>query len=233
VAGALVTGAGSGIGEGVAVHLASTGRHVVLAGRRRRELDRVAARIDAAGGRSSVVPADVSVEADVQRLFATAGESAGRIDAVVHCAAVFERGLVRDLSVQTWERIMGVNVRGTFLVGRESLRVMSQAGGGSIVLIASIGGVSGTDKFAGNSAYTASKGAVIAFGESLAVEAREHRVEVVVVSPGAVDTEMLRAAAPALRPRFTPAELAPTLAFLASAAAAPLTGSNIVIHSNA
>jgi len=130
---------------------------------------------------------------------------------------------------------MGVNLRGPYLCCRAAFRVMnsSDPSGGSIVNVASLSGVHGPEKFAGLSAYNASKAGLIALGDSLAVEGRASGIRVNTVSPGAVDTAMLRQAGHGLRALATPEDVARTILFLASEASRPLTGANVELFSNA
>jgi NAD(P)-dependent dehydrogenase (short-subunit alcohol dehydrogenase family) len=109
---------------------------------------------------------------------------------------------------------------------------MRESGGGAIVNIASLSGVAGVEKFPGLASYNVSKAGVIALTEAVALEGREHGVRCVCISPGAVDTQLLRRAAPHLRAGMTPDDVAAIVEFLVSDAGAPLSGTNIPIHSN-
>jgi NAD(P)-dependent dehydrogenase (short-subunit alcohol dehydrogenase family) len=110
---------------------------------------------------------------------------------------------------------------------------MRAVGGGAIVNIASLSGVANVEKFPGLAAYNVAKAGVIALSEAVALEGRPGGVRCVCVSPGAVDTEMLRAANPQLRPGMSADDMAALIAFLVSDAGRPLSGSNIPIFSNA
>ncbi|HEV2457785.1 MAG TPA: SDR family oxidoreductase, partial [Ktedonobacterales bacterium] len=132
----------------------------------------------------------------------------------------------------TWDQVLGVNLRGTFLCCRAAFRTMIPHGGGVIVNLSSLSGVRGVEKFPGLSAYNTSKFGVAGLSEILAVEGLPHNIRVVAVSPGAVDTEMLRAAAPHLKAGMTPDELARIILFLVGPDARPLAGTNLEIFSN-
>src|SRR6266702_2782441 len=200
---AVVTGASRGIGAATAGAIAAAGAHVVLAARDGEALDRVAGRIRRSGGEATPVPADVSNGDDVERLFAAVE---GPVAALV-CAA-------------------GVLTPAAFAA-------MLGAGEGRIVTIASLSGASATEKFPGLAAYNVSKYGVIGLTEAIAVEGREHGISAICVSPGAVDTEMLRRANPALRPGLTPADVAGLIVALLDSPLAPASGANIPLFSNA
>jgi NAD(P)-dependent dehydrogenase (short-subunit alcohol dehydrogenase family) len=225
---AVVTGAGRGIGRATALRLAAAGRPVVAAARTREQVEATAA----AG--SGVVPlvADVALDGDVERIAATAS-AIGPLGIWVNNAAVADRVTFDDLDVATWDRVLGVNLRGAFLGCRAAWRLMLAAGGGVIVNIGSLSGVANVEKFPGLAAYNVSKAGLIALTEAVALEGRPHGIRCVALSPGAVDTEMLRRAAPHLRAGVTPEDIAALVAWLTSDEAAPLTGVNIPVFSNA
>jgi NAD(P)-dependent dehydrogenase (short-subunit alcohol dehydrogenase family) len=129
--------------------------------------------------------------------------------------------------------VLGVNLRGTFLCCRAAFVAMSAAGEGRIVNIASLSGVYATEKFPGLAAYNVSKYGVIGLTEAIAVEGKEHGISAICLSPGAVDTEMLRRANPALRPGLTPDDVAELIVALLDSPLAPASGANIPLFSNA
>jgi NAD(P)-dependent dehydrogenase (short-subunit alcohol dehydrogenase family) len=229
---ALVTGASRGIGAATAVAVAAAGAHVVLAARDGRALDDVAGRIKEAGGQATAVPTDVSDEAAVERLFAAA-ERVGPVSAMVCAAAVLTPAPFAGTTSALWHETLGVNLTGTFLCCRAAFTVMAAAGEGRIVNIASLSGVYATEKFPGLAAYNVSKFGVIGLTEAIAVEGREHGISAICLSPGAVDTEMLRRANPALRPGLTPDDVAELIVALLDSPLAPVSGANIPLFSNA
>jgi NAD(P)-dependent dehydrogenase (short-subunit alcohol dehydrogenase family) len=229
---AVVTGASRGIGAATAVAVAAAGAHVVLAARDREALGEVAGRIRRAGGEATAVPADVSRAGDVERLFAAAGEAGGPT-ALVCAAAVLASVPFAETTLATWERTLGVNLTGSFLCCRAAFTAMRPAGGGRIVNIASLSGVYAVEKFPGLAAYNVSKFGVVGLTEAIAVEGREHGISAICVSPGAVDTEMLRRANPDLRPGLTPADVAELIVALLDSPLAPASGANIPLFSNA
>ena len=229
---ALVTGASRGIGAATAAAVAAAGAHVVLAARDRAALDRVAGRIRGAGGQATPVPTDVSDEGAVGGLFAEV-ERVGPLGALVCAAAVLTPAPFAGTTSALWHETLEVNLTGTFLCCRAAFAAMAAAGGGRIINIASLSGVYATEKFPGLAAYNVSKFGVIGLTEAIAVEGREHGISAVCLSPGAVDTEMLRRANPALRPGLTPDDVAELIVALLDSPLAPVSGANIPLFSNA
>jgi len=229
---AVVTGASRGIGAATAGAIAAAGAHVVLAARDDQALRRVADRIRDTGGRAAAVPADVSDEADVQRLFAEAGRT-GQVGALVCAAGVLTPAPFAETTTRMWDETLAVNLTGAFLCCRAAFAAMAAGGEGRIVNIASLSGVYGTEKFPGLAAYNVSKYGVIGLTEAIAVEGREHGISAICLSPGAVDTQMLRRANPGLRPGLTPGEVAELIVALLDSPLAAASGANIPLFSNA
>jgi NAD(P)-dependent dehydrogenase (short-subunit alcohol dehydrogenase family) len=229
---AVVTGASRGIGAATAEAIAAAGAHVVLAARDGEALATVARSIRDAGGAATAVPTDVSRIEDVERLFAAAGEE-GRLAALVCAAAVLTSARFTETTAEIWDETLGVNLTGSFLCCRAAFTAMRAGGGGRIVNIASLSGVYGTEKFPGLTAYNASKYGVIGLTEAIAVEGKGVGVSAICVSPGAVDTQMLRRANPELRPGMTPDQVADLIVALLDSALVPASGTNIALFSNA
>jgi NAD(P)-dependent dehydrogenase (short-subunit alcohol dehydrogenase family) len=195
----------------------------------------------------------VSSEAEVERLFAEADRVAkanradmadragavgavgalGALGALVCAAGVLTPAPFAETTTAMWDETLGVNLTGTFLCCRAAFTAMAAAGQGRIVTIASLSGVYATEKFPGLAAYNVSKYGVIGLTEAIAVEGKEHGISAICVSPGAVDTEMLRRANPALRPGLTPADVAGLIVALLDSPLAPASGANIPLFSNA
>jgi len=228
----VVTGASRGIGAATAAALAAAGAHVVLAARDRHALDDVTGRIKDAGGTATPVPTDVADEAAVGRLFSEASQ-AGQVSGLVCAAGVLTNAPFAATTSATWQETLAVNLTGTFFCCRAAFTAMVPAGGGRIVTIASLSGVYATEKFPGLAAYNVSKFGVIGLTEAIAVEGREHGISAICLSPGAVDTEMLRRANPALRPGLTPADVGELIVALLDSPLAPVSGANIPLFSNA
>ena len=183
---AIVTGASRGIGRGIARGLAAEGASVVLAGRDEERLAVTAEQVTAAGGKSLVCMADVSSEADVERLFATAVATFGRVDLVVNNAGVFDGGPLEKLSVETWDKVMSINLRGPFLCTRAAMRLMKPQGGGRIINVASISAM----RVRPNSApYSTTKHGLWGLTQVTALEGRGHGITCCCLNPGNVRIE--------------------------------------------
>jgi NAD(P)-dependent dehydrogenase (short-subunit alcohol dehydrogenase family) len=186
----LVTGAGTGIGQVIAVRFAREGARVVLSGRRKERLDDTRARIADAGGEAVAVDGDVAEEASANRMVDEAVGRWGRLDVVVNNAGtITSRTAAAETPPEDWDRMMATNVRGVFLVCRRAIPIMGDQGGGAIVNIASVAGHRGQPA---NSAYSTTKGAVLNLTRSLAVDYGSRGIRVNAVSPSLVETEMAR-----------------------------------------
>jgi 3-oxoacyl-[acyl-carrier protein] reductase len=172
---AIVTGGGSGIGQGVALALAREGAKVVVCGRR------------TGGGDVLAVQADVSQVKDVERLVSRTLEAYGRVDILVNNAGISGMGRIHEHDVETWDRVMAVNLRGPFLTARAALPLMREQGGGHIINISSEAAL---EHYPGNGAYGVAKHALNALGEYIQRENQELGVRVDTVCPGMVITEM-------------------------------------------
>jgi NAD(P)-dependent dehydrogenase (short-subunit alcohol dehydrogenase family) len=177
----IVTGAGTGIGAATARHLARDGTSVVLVGRRREPIERVAA----ATGQTFVV-ADASTEAGVERIVAATVDAHGGIDGLVLNAGVMLPGTVAEASVDDWRTTLDVNLTGPFLLARAALPHLLERRG-SIVSVASIAALRAGP---GIAAYCASKAGLVLLTQCLAVEHGAAGLRANVVAPGWVRTEM-------------------------------------------
>jgi NAD(P)-dependent dehydrogenase (short-subunit alcohol dehydrogenase family) len=184
---AIVTGASSGIGRAIAEVFSEEGATVVMFARSGDKLAEIAREIRAAGGHAEVVPGDVSVEDDVQQLFAGVMERHGRVDILVNNAGVTSRLPTADLPLSDWKRVIDVNITGAFLCSREALRAMKPRGSGRII---NVGSVAAKAPRQDAIAYTTSKAGLEGMTRSLAVDAREWGIGVSVLQPGNTRSEL-------------------------------------------
>jgi NAD(P)-dependent dehydrogenase (short-subunit alcohol dehydrogenase family) len=230
---AIITGAGRGVGRATALRFAREGARVVLFSRTPAPLDDVASEIARQGYPFLSVVGDVSREEDVQALFQQVMQAFRRVDILVNCAGVVAVRQFAEMDTSTWDHVLGVNLRGTFLCCHEAFRIMAVQRSGVIVNLSSLSGVKGVEKFPGLSAYNVSKAGVASLTEILAVEGKPYNIRVCAISPGAVDTEMLKQAAPHLKAGMTPEDLAEILLFMVDESGRMLSGTNLEIFSNA
>jgi NAD(P)-dependent dehydrogenase (short-subunit alcohol dehydrogenase family) len=236
---ALVTGAGSGIGRATARRLAAEGAAVGCLDVAAERLDAVVAEIGteaaAAGGRAAAYRCDITDEDQVAATVAGIGSDLGPVTVVCNVAGVGGFAHTTEATLSDWNRIIAVNLTGTFLVCRATLPVLLEQGGGSITNVVSTAGVMGQPYSA---AYCASKGGVNLLIKALAVEYINDKIRVNGVAPGGVDTPLLHefglpeGADPKALERLmtpmgycTPGEVAGAIAFLASDEAAYISGS--------
>jgi len=218
---AIVTGGGRGIGAAVARALTARGLAVTVFARTGAELERVVA----ARAAALAVAGDVRREEDVARLVATHERALGPVDVLVNDAGILVRGLAEETSPAAFREVLDVNLTGAFLCARAVIPGMKARGRGRIVNVTSISGTLGTSEA---SAYNASKWGLVGLTKCLAEELRAHGVQCVAVSPGSVDTEMLRKTP--FRPEMTPDDVARVVAFAALDAPDAITGSNLEVH---
>lgn len=186
---AIVTGAGRGIGRAIARRFAAAGMSVVLVARNEQELDETQRAISRSGGRSLPIRADVTREADVERIISETQEAFGRIDVVVNNAGIAPLASIDALEPHLFDAMVATNIRAVYLLCRAAWEPMCTAGGGTIVNISS---VAGSDPFPGFGAYGGTKAFVNTFSRALHREGMPHGIRVFCVAPGAVDTQMLR-----------------------------------------
>jgi NAD(P)-dependent dehydrogenase (short-subunit alcohol dehydrogenase family) len=238
---AIVTGGARGIGRETAETLALAGSHVVLADLDKTTTERAAAEMRAMGLHATAIVADVADEASVDSMVQATLEREGRLDILVNNAGIAIRRAAVDLALADWDKVLSVNMTGSFLCARAAVRPMIAAGrGGAIVNVASIMGLSGGGLYP-NVSYQATKGAIVNMTRALAVEWAPHAIRVNAVAPTYVRTELIGPILkdPELVARIedmtplmklaAPADVAAAIAFLVSPAAAMITGHTLSV----
>jgi len=228
---AVVTGASRGIGRATAIELAQAGARVFAAARNRDRLEELQAQVRKEGNDLQAVACDVSVEAEVERLF-DAADRAGGATILVCSAGVLRKAPFEEISLVDWRAVLDVNLTGMFLCCRRAFQSMKPLGGGGIVTMSSLSGVYAVEKFPGLVAYNVSKYGVIGLTEGVAVEGRPYGISAVCLSPGAVDTQMLRDAGNDLRPGLQPEHVAELILRLLESPMRSFSGANIPLFSN-
>jgi NAD(P)-dependent dehydrogenase (short-subunit alcohol dehydrogenase family) len=218
---AIVTGGGRGIGAAIARALTARGLAVTVFARTRAELERVVA----GGGAALAVAGDVRREEDVARLVTEHERALGPVDVLVNDAGVLVRGLAEDTDPAAFRDVLEVNLTGAFLCARAVIPGMKARRRGRIVNVTSVAGTIGT---AEASAYNASKWGLVGLTKSLAEELRAHGVQCLAVSPGSVDTAMLKRTP--FSPDMTPDDVARVVAFAALDAPDAITGAILEVH---
>ncbi|KMO36239.1 hypothetical protein VQ02_15710 [Methylobacterium variabile] len=229
---AIVTGSGGGLGEAIARRLAEEGAAIVVADRDADLGEGVAALLRGAGLEAVALATDVGDAGSVDALFAATLARYGRLDILVNNAGIAGLHRFLDQPLGDWERVLRVNLTGTFLCGQAAARIMAERGYGRIVNIAS---VSGLRAGSGRTAYGTSKAGIIMLTRQMALELGGLGITVNAVAPGPVDTPMVLANhTPRTRDAFTrmvplarygtPDEIAAAVAFLASAEASYVSG---------
>jgi NAD(P)-dependent dehydrogenase (short-subunit alcohol dehydrogenase family) len=225
---AIVTGAGAGIGRGIAERFGREGASVVIAEIDAASGESAARSIRDAGGEATFVPTDVSDEAQVKAMTQKVLDRYGRIDVLCNNAAVLlfrEEARAHELSNEAWDRTMAVNLRGYWLCSKYVIPAMLGQGGGSIIHVASPTGLFGFTRL---TAYSTSKGGVVGLMRAMAVDYAPDHIRVNAIVPGTIDTPMNAAelSDPTARQRYaemtparrlgTPRDLSGIAVFLAS-----------------
>lgn len=183
---AWITGAGSGIGRALAIELGRQGAIVAVSGRRQDRLEEVAREVEAAGGRALAVPCDVTEEGDVVRAVSAVVVELGRLDLAIANAGFSVAGAIRDLSAEDWRRQLDTNVVGAAITARHALPHLERTQG-RVALVGSVSALLPTPRMG---AYTASKYALRAIGQTLSIELEGSGVSCTLVHPGFVESEI-------------------------------------------
>lgn len=183
-----MTGAGRGIGKAVSVALARAGCRVVLAARTREQIETVQLEIISQGGHALALPADLTVDEDIQRLVEVTQTKWGAADILINNAGWGKRAPVVSANLTDWDQTFRLNLRAPMVLAKALLPNMIAKGEGAVI---NIGSVSGKTGEANGAAYSASKFGLIGFTQSLYEEVREHGIKVAVILPGFVDTPLI------------------------------------------
>ncbi len=237
---ALISGGARGMGAVEARMFCREGAKVVFGDILDEEGRKLEAEIRETGGEATYVHLDVTEESDWRRAMDTASSAYGKLDILVNNAGIVPRYATEDslleITVEDWDRVMGVNAKGVFLGTKFAIPLMRAAGGGSIVNISSGAGIAPSPETPAS--YSASKGAVRIFTKATAVQYAKENIRCNSVHPGPIDTPMLRSARAGGEYRVdriplgrigTPEEIAYGVLYLASDEASFVTGSELII----
>ncbi|HKV27547.1 MAG TPA: SDR family NAD(P)-dependent oxidoreductase [Candidatus Acidoferrales bacterium] len=184
---AIITGGGTGIGRACALALAREGAKVALLARRREKLEAVAREIIAAGGEGLALECDVTDKVSVERAVRAVEERFRKLNVVINNAGTVHVGTVEETPNDDWDRVISVNLTGTFLMSRAGVPALRRAGGGSIINIGSYLGIVALKQRA---AYCASKGGVTLLTKAMALDHAQENIRVNCICPALVETEM-------------------------------------------
>jgi 2-deoxy-D-gluconate 3-dehydrogenase len=228
---AIVTGANGGIGLGIARGLAKAGANIVIAARQPAKNAQAITALQETGVKALSVSTDVRDEASVQALVQATAETFGRLDILINNAGINIRKTPQDYTLEEWHRVMNTNLTGAFLCSRAVYPYMVKAGGGKIINIGSMTSIFGSSV---SPAYAASKGGLVQFTKSLALFWANDNIQVNVILPGWIHTDLTASASPErynfIKARIPhgrwgePDELAGAAVFLASHASDYVTG---------
>ncbi|ODA16158.1 gluconate 5-dehydrogenase [Geobacillus thermoleovorans] len=238
---AIVTGGGRGLGEQIAVGLAEAGANVVVCSRKVEACEQVKEKLEQLGVRSLALKCDVTNPEEVKHVVETTVKEFGGIDILVNNSGATWGAPVEEMPLEAWQKVINVNVTGTFLMSQAVGKVMiAKQTGGSIINIASVAGLGGTHPDILNTiGYNTSKGAVITFTRDLAAKWGKHGIRVNAVAPGFFPTKMSKVVLERVGKKVlehTPLgrfggedDLKGAVLFLASPASAFVTGALLVV----
>lgn len=234
---AVVTGSGRGIGRAIALAMASKGANIAVADVTP-DVEKTVGEIQQMGRRAIGATTDITKRDQVENLIARTVKELGTVDILVNNAGILRVGPILELKEETWDKVMGTNLKGYFLCSQAAGRVMADKKKGSIISLASIAGF----KFVGNSAvYAVSKAGVVMLTRGMAVELAPYNIRANAIAPGIVQTHLMRAvfenpewaktrvARIPLGRAAQPEDMAKVVVFLASDAAGYITGHTIVV----
>ncbi|MCM3793359.1 SDR family oxidoreductase [Priestia megaterium] len=237
---AIITGGGRGLGEQMAEGLAEAGANIVLCSRKKEACQQVADRLARLDVKTLALTCDISQPEDIKNVVHQTIETFGRIDILINNSGATWGAPVEEMPLEAWQKVMNINVTGTFLMSQEAGKEMIKQKAGKIINIASIAGLGGTDpQYMDTIGYNTSKGGVITFTKDLAVKWGQHNIQVNAIAPGFFPTKMSGAIMEQGKDYFlsqTPlkrfgseADLKGAAVFLASAASNYITGDILTV----
>lgn len=234
---AIVTGSARGIGQSIALDLASKGADLVICDVKAEWLTETESALKQLGAKVTCKELDVTSSEACQKVFNEIAEENGRIDILVNNAGITRDGLLMRMSDDDWDAVLTVNLKGTFNCTKAVTRTMMKQRSGSIINIASVVGIMGN---AGQANYAASKGGVIAFTKSVAKELSSRNIRANAVAPGFISSKMTDALSDDVRQKMldaiplgsfgTPQDVANAVAFLASDQSSYITGQVLSVN---
>jgi NAD(P)-dependent dehydrogenase (short-subunit alcohol dehydrogenase family) len=237
---AIVTGGGRGLGEHIAEGLAEAGANIVVCSRKLEACEKVSDRLKEKGVQSLAFQCDVTNIEDIEQVVQETVRTFGGIDILVNNSGATWGAPVEEMPLEAWQKVIDVNVTGTFLMSQAVGKVMIRQGGGKIINIASVAGLGGIDPRIMNTiGYNTSKGAIITFTKDLAVKWGPHHIKVNAIAPGFFPTKMSQVLiqhggdkiidATPLKRLGRDQDLKGVALFLASAASDYVTGDTIIV----
>ncbi len=236
---AIVTGGNGGLGLGMAKGMAQVGANIVVAARNETKTDEALKELETFGTKAIGVSVDVADENSVINMISKSIDTFGTIDILVNNAGIGIRKLPQEYSLEEWNKVMDINLTGSFLCAREIYDHMKSNGSGKIINIGSMTSIFGLDWAA---PYASSKGGVVQFTKTLAVSWAKDNIQVNTILPGWIHTELTQGVKDNYRPRYDhilsripdgrwgePSDLAGTSVFLASSASDYVTGVSIPV----
>lgn len=224
---AIITGAGRGIGKAIALGFAEQGAHIVSAARTESEVKEVAEKIKKFGRESLGIVCDVTNEDQVKNLIQQTLGKFNKIDVLINNAGIGSMRPVYATQLESFERVIKVNLTGTFLCTKHVWKLMADSGGGSIINISSLGGLVGYPLL---SAYCASKWGQIGFTKACAEEGKKDKIRVNAIAPGKADTAIRAKIKEDKTKMLTPEDQVDACVFLASDESRYITGQVISLE---